>query len=456
MRRALRWLAGLTIVALIAAGIGWVLLGQEPPGSSQRTGRGARGGPGMAAGSQPTPVLAVPARAADVPIRLDTVGTVQALNTVTVRPQVDGQLIWIGFREGQDVRKGDLLAQIEPATYKAALDQAEAKKAQDQANLANARIDLDRYVRLAKTDYATKQQADTQRALVQQLEALVRADQAAIDTAKTQLGYATITAPIGGRTGLRLVDEGNIVGASTTEGIVVITEVQPIAAIFTLPQQFLRQVNAAVAAGPVTAEAMDSDNKTSLDRGMLEVVDNQVDPTTGTVKMKAAFPNADRQLWPGQFINVRLQVGLRKDAVVVPAAAVQRGPNGTVVYQVQEDDTVALRNVTVLQQDETQAVIGEGLAAGERVVTSGFARLTNGSKVQVSAPGATPAVPAAAQGAVRRGPGAASREGRTGGRQDRERPAGGRPAGERPVGERPAGERPQRQGGEAPPPRPAQ
>ncbi len=444
MRRALRWLIGLAIVALIAAGIAWVLVGQAPPASSQRMGRGAR--TGMA--TQATPVLAVPARAADVPIRLDTVGTVQALNTVTVRPQVDGQLIWIGFREGQDVRKGDLLAQIEPATYKAALDQAEAKKAQDQANLANARIDLERYARLAKSDYGTKQQADTQRALVQQLEALVRADQAAIDTARTQLDHATITAPINGRTGLRLVDEGNLVGASTTAGIVVITEVQPIAAIFTLPQQFLRQVNTAVAAGPVTAEAMDSDNRTVLDRGMLEVVDNQVDPTTGTVKMKASFPNANRQLWPGQFINVRLQVGVRKDAVVVPSAAVQRGPNSTVVYQVEEGDTVALKTVTVLQQDETQAVIGEGLVAGERVVTSGFSRLTNGSKVQVSAPGAPPTngtVPQAAPGEGRRGPGSASREGRAGGRPDRDRS-------QRPAGDAPA----PRPAGDAPAPRPAQ
>lgn len=432
MKRLLRWLVGLTILVLIAAGIGWVLMGQAPPASSQRMRRGAQ------MGNQPIPVLALAARQADVPIRLDTVGTVQALNTVTVRPQVDGQLIWIGFREGQDVRKGDLLAQIEPATYKAALDQAEAKKAQDQANLANARIDFERYSRLARTDYATKQQADTQRALVQQLEAQVRADQAAIDTAKTQLGYATITAPIDGRTGFRLVDEGNLVGASTTEGIVVITQMQPIAAIFTLPQQFLAQVNAAAAAGPVPAEAMGSDNRTVLDRGRLEVVDNQVDPTTGTVKMKATFPNADRQLWPGQFINVRLQVGMREDAVVVPSAAVQRGPNGPVVYQVQEGDKVALKDVTVVQQDETQAVIGKGLDAGARVVTSGFSRLTNGSQVVVSEPGATPTsgtVPAAAQ-PPRRGPGSASRESRTGNRPEHERPG--------------------RRGGEAPPPRPAQ
>ncbi|BBK36438.1 transporter [Allostella sp. ATCC 35155] len=432
MRRLLRWLVGLIVVAAIAGGIGWVLMGQQPPATSQRMGRSAFQG-----GGQAIPVLAVAASVADVPIRLDAVGTIQALNTVTVRPQVEGQLIWIGFREGQDVRKGDLLAQIDPATYKAAFDQATAKKAQDQANLANARVDLDRYVRLARTDYATKQQADTQRALVQQLEALVRSDQAAIDTAKTQLDHATITAPIDGRTGLRLVDEGNIVGSSTTGGIVVITQVQPIAGIFTLPQQFLRQVNAAVAAGPVPVEVIDSDNRTELARGQLEVVDNQVDSTTGTVKMKAVFPNADRQLWPGQFVNIRLQVGIRRSAVVVPSSAVQRGPSGTIVYRVEADDTIALRPVTVVQQDETQAVIGEGLAGGERVVTSGFTRLTAGSRVQVSAPGSTPAIVPVA-GERRRGPGSGPREGR----------------GPRGAGERPAGER--REGGPPPAARPAQ
>ncbi|BBK33228.1 multidrug efflux system membrane fusion protein [Stella humosa] len=457
MRRVVRWLVWLVVLGAIIGGIAWVLMGQQPPATSQRGGRGGfQGG-----GGQPTPVLAVPAATADVPIRLDAVGTIQPMNTVTVRPQVDGQLIWIGFKEGQDVRKGDLLAQIDPAIYKAALDQAEAKKAQDQANLTNARLDLERYVRLSRTDYATKQQADTQRALVQQLEALLRADQAAIDNAKTQLSYATITAPIDGRTGLRLVDEGNLVGQSTTTGIVVITQVQPIAAIFTLPQQFLNQVNAAMAAGAVPAEAIAPDNRTVLGTGVLEVVDNQVDPTTGTIKMKATFANADRKLWPGQFVNIRLQVGVRRGAVVVPSAAVQRGPNGTIVYLVQEGDTVALKPVTVVQQSETQAVIGEGLAAGERVVTSGFSRLMNGSKVQVSAPGPNPTSgPPAATGEGRRGPGA-NREGRGAGRGERpagERPAGERPAGERPAGERPAGERQQgaRPQGEASAPRPAQ
>ncbi|MCC7271457.1 MAG: efflux RND transporter periplasmic adaptor subunit [Alphaproteobacteria bacterium] len=384
MRRVLRWIAWLLVLALLAAGLAYVIVGRAPTTPAQRPGRAAMMGGG------PVPVLAAQVRRVDVPIRLDAVGTVQALNTVTVRPQVEGQLIWIGFREGQDVRKGDLLAQIDPAAFKAALDQAEAKKAQDQANLANARIDLDRYARLARTDYATKQQADTQRALVAQLEAQVRADQAAIDAAKTQLGYATMTAPIDGRTGLRLVDEGNIVGASTTAGIVTLTQVQPISILFTMPQQFLRQVNAAFAAGPVPADAVDSDNRTVLDQGRLEVVDNQVDVTTGTVKMKATFPNPGRLLWPGQFVNVRLQTGMRKDALVVPAPAVQRGPTGTVVYVIGENDTVAVKPVTVVQQDEMQAVLGDGLAGGERVVTSGFTRLTNGSKVQVSAPATAP------------------------------------------------------------------
>ncbi|MGE0719165.1 MAG: efflux RND transporter periplasmic adaptor subunit [Alphaproteobacteria bacterium] len=443
MRRVLRWLVGLLVVAAIAAGIAYVLTGRGPPASTQRPSRSAMMGGG------PIPVLAQQVRRTDVPIRLDAVGTVQALNTVTVRPQVEGQLIWIGFREGQDVRKGDLLAQIDPATFKAALDQAEAKKSQDQANLANARLDYDRYARLARTDYATKQQADTQRALVAQLEAQVRADQAAIDNAKTQLGYATITAPIDGRTGLRLVDEGNIVGASTTTGIVTITQVQPISVLFTVPQQFLRQVNAAVAAGPVPTEALDSDNRTVLDTGTLEVVDNLVDANTGTVKMKATFPNANRQLWPGQFVNIRMQTGLRKDALVVPTAAVQRGPQGAVVYVIGQDDTVAVKPVAVVQQDEMQAVLGDGLTGAERVVTSGFTRLTNGSRVQVSAPGSPeaggpPRGPRqGGQGAGGQGAGGQGR-GRRGPQQEGTAPppSAGQPADAAPASAAPSGRRP--------------
>jgi multidrug efflux system membrane fusion protein len=329
------------------------------------------------------PVLATPARIADVPVYLDSVGTIKALNTVTVRPQVDGKIVKILFKEGEEVKRGDVLAEIDPATYQALYDQAVAKKAQDEALLANARIDLARYSRLAEA--ATRQQADTQRAVVAQLEAQVQADQAAIDNAKAVLGYTKITAPIDGRTGIRLVDEGNIVRASDATGLVVITQVRPISAIFSLPQQQLARVNQAFARGPLTVEALATDNRTVLNRGVLQVIDNQVDQTTGTVRLKAELPNADLQLWPGQFVNVRLHIETLQQVVVVPTAAVQRGPKGPFLYVARENDTAAVRPVVLGQQDEAQAVVTGGLQPSERVITTGFARLTDGAQIAVSA-----------------------------------------------------------------------
>ena len=332
----------------------------EPAPSASRGGRGRReGGDGI------VPVLVAPARTADVPVTLDAVGTVQALNTVTVRPQVDGRLLAIAFREGQEVKRGDVLARIDPTTYQATFDQASAKKAQDEAQLANARLDLQRYQKLLETYAASRQQADTQKALVAQLEAQTRADQAAIDNAGAILGYTTIVAPIDGRTGLRMVDVGNLVRAGDP-AIVVIAQVAPIAVLFNLPQQHLRAVNAAQAKGELAVEALDSDNRTLIDRGVLQVVDNQVDQTTGTVRMKASFPNAERQLWPGQFVNVRLFIGTIPQAVVVPTAAVQRGPNGPYVYALGADGRVAQRPVTVTQQDERDTVLGSGVTPPSR------------------------------------------------------------------------------------------
>ncbi|NNM71164.1 efflux RND transporter periplasmic adaptor subunit [Enterovirga aerilata] len=401
-----RFLTALLILGIVAAGAAYVWrkeLGLTFPGQ-QVAGQGQRpaGGPGgrragaMRGGEGPVSVLAEPARVADVPVILEAVGTAQALNTVTVRSQVDGRLVELAFREGQDVRKGDLLARIDPTIYQAQYDQAVAKKAQDEANLANARIDLERYVNLAKTNYGSKQQADTQRALVAQLEAQVKADQGAIDNAKAYLDYTTITAPIDGRTGIRLVDQGNLVRASDTTGIVVITQIKPIAVVFNLPQQNLRAVNAAAQKGPLVVEALESDNRTVIDRGRLEVVDNQVDQTTGTVKLKASFPNASLQLWPGSFVNVRLTVDVLRGVTVVPTAAVQRGPNGAFVYALDEDRAV-LKPVTVGRQTETVAVIGSGIAPGERVITTGFARLTDGDRVRVAEGGSAdaPATPPA-------------------------------------------------------------
>jgi len=342
----------------------------------------------------PVPVLAASVARADVPVYLDAVGTIKALNTVTVRPQVDGKLLSVNFKEGDDVKKGDVLAKIDPVIYQAQLDQAKAKKAQDEAQLANSKIDLDRYERLAATNAINKQQADTQRALVAQNTALVQADQAAIENAQAMLGYTTIAAPIDGRTGIRQVDEGNIVHASdTNSSIVTITQIKPISVLFNLPQQDLPQVNAAFDKGPLTVEAQRSDNDAVIDRGVLRVVDNQVDQTTGTVKLKAEFPNPDLQLWPGQFVNVRLLIDTLKQVLVIPTGAVQRGPNGTFVYVIKDDNSAAVRPIVVQKQDETQTVVKSGVEPNERVVTTGFVRLTDGSKVTIgdaNAPAAPP------------------------------------------------------------------
>ena len=381
-RRAATW----TLVLLVLAGVGYYFFA----GTSQVTQRRGR----FAGGEGPVPVLAVPAKRADVPIYLDAVGTVRALNTVTVRAQVDGKLLSVNFDEGQDVKKGDVLAQIDPTTYKASLDQAVAKKAQDEAQLANSRNDLARYQRLAATNAINQQQADTQKALVAQNEALVQADQAAIDNARAMLSYTTIVAPIDGRTGIRQVDAGNIIHASDTNGVVIITQITPISVLFNLPQQNLDQVNAAFAKGALPVDALRSDDDKVIANGKLTVVDNQVDQSTGTVKLKAEFPNADRQLWPGQFVNVRLLADTLKQVVVVPTGAVQRGPKGTFVYVVKDDDTVSVQSITVQRQDEDQAVVSKGIEPDQRVVTTGFVRLAEGTKVAATAPGEQPATPA--------------------------------------------------------------
>ncbi len=355
--------------------------------SPQQQNRGRFGGEGG-----PVPVLAAAAAKADVPVYLDAVGTIKALNTVTVRPQVDGKLISVGFKEGEDVTKGAVLARIDPTIYQAQLDQAIAKKAQDEAQLANAKIDLDRYEKLAASNAINRQQADTQRALVAQISAQVQSDQAAIENAQATLGYTAILAPIDGRTGIRLVDEGNIVHASdVNSAIVVITQIKPISVLFNLPQQELGRINAAFAKAPLAVEAQRPDNNAAIDRGTLRVVDNQVDQTTGTVRLKAEFPNADLQLWPGQFVNVRLLIDTLKDVVTIPTGAVQRGPNGTFVYVVKDDSTVAMRPIVVQKQDETQTVVESGLSPPERVVTTGFVRLTEGSKVAVAGNDGAPA-----------------------------------------------------------------
>jgi membrane fusion protein, multidrug efflux system len=377
-RSAWRRRSAIAIVLLVIAGIVGAVFLYSPSQRPAQVGRFQR------QGNQPIPTLTATARVADVPVYLDGVGTTKALNTVTVSSQVDGKLINIYFKEGQDVPQGFVLAQVDPVVYQAQYDQAVAKKAQDEATLANARVDLERYVRLAQTNAGPKQQADTQKALVAQLEALVKSDQAAIENQRAYLDYTQVVAPIAGRTGIRLVDAGNIVQGSNTTPIVVLTQLRPIAIIFTLPQQQLAQVSKAMAQGQLSVDAFGPDNKTVIDRGKLMVVDNQIDQATGTIKLKAEFPNADLQLWPGQFVNVQLLVDTLKQVVVVSTAAVQRGPNGPFVFVIKDDNTVSMRPVTITQQDEGQSVIATGLQSGERVATTGFNQLADGTRVSVS------------------------------------------------------------------------
>lgn len=393
-----RWVVYSLIAVLLTAGVAWLML----PGQQQdrRAGfAGRRGGNS----DQPVPILVAAARTANMPVYFDGVGTVRALNTVTVNSQVDGKLLRLNFQEGQDVERGQELAKIDPAIYQAQYDQAVAKKAQDEALLANAKRDLDRYTRLAATNAVAPQQADAQRSLVAQYEAQVKSDQAAIENTSAYLNYTSVVAPISGRIGMRLVDIGNIVKASDATGLLVITQLRPINVLFTLPQQQLPQINKAFTKGPLTVEALAADGKVVSDRGELRVVDNQIDQATGTIKLKAEFQNTDLQLWPGQFINVRLLVDTLKDVVVVPTASVQRGPNGTFVYVVRDNDTVAMRPVTISLQDENLTVIPTGVQAGDRIVTTSFNQLADGRKVSVSTgePGAAP--PATAPGANRRG-----------------------------------------------------
>jgi len=375
----------MTLITLLILGglgyFGWTVWHQQP--QQQANGRNQR--PDL-----PVPVLAATPRILDVPVYLDGVGAIRALNTVTVRSQVDGKLIAVKFTEGQDVNKGDVLGEIDPALYQATYDQAVAKKAQDEAQLANQRIDLTRYEQLAASNAGSKQQADTQRALVAQTEALVKADQAAIDNAAATLSYTKIVAPLSGRAGLRQVDQGNIIHASDTTGLVVITQLQPIAVWFSLPQQQIMRVNAAAAKGTLAVDVFGNDGITVIDTGKLTGIDNQVDQTTGTLKLKAEFPNANYQLWPGQFVNVRLKVETLMQALVVPTSAVQRGPIGTFSYVVGEDNVVTAKPVTVTQQNEHDAVIASGIAATDKVVTTGFANLSDGSKVVIGRDDQTP------------------------------------------------------------------
>lgn len=353
--------------------------GARPGGAARR-----RGAPDP---DTPVPILAAKAESRDVPIYLDALGTVQAFNLVSIRAMIDGPLIEVRFREGQDVKQGDVLARIDPRPTQAALDSATAKKQQDEATLGNARLDAARYAKLGIAAGSSLQQMDTQRALVAQLEAQVRGDQATIDTAKTNFSYTTIAAPLDGRIGIRQVDVGNIVHTGDATPITVVTQLKPINVVFTLPQQALQPVAAAMQGAVPEVLALQSGGAArALDRGTLTVLDNQVDSATGTIKLKATFPNEGLKLWPGGFVNVRLLVDTQRGVTTVPAAAVQRGPAGTYVFVVNPDNTVKRQPIKVGHEDETLSIVTAGLAPGDQVVTDGAQRLNDASKVAIAGP----------------------------------------------------------------------
>ena len=373
------------ILILVLAAGGYAAWYYRPAPPEQSAGRGGKGGkPGD---MPPVPVVIGKAEKRDVPLYLDGLGNVQGFNTVVVRIRVDGQLEKIAFTEGQEVHAGDLLAQIDAKPFQAALEQAQAKQRQDEAQLANGKLDLARDVTLVEQKAVPQKTLDTQKALVATLEATVRADAAAVDSTKVQLSYTTIRAPIDGRIGLRLVDQGNVVHASDANGLVTISQLKPIALIFTLPEKNLQAIQREMAKGKLKVLAVGRENAVTLGEGELAVVDNQIDMTTGTIKLKAIFPNDNLQLWPGEFINARLLLTTRKDGIVVPASVVQRGPDNTYVFIVNDDQTVAMRPVTVDQFEDDKALIKEGLRAGERVVVDGQYRLQPGSHVKTATSG---------------------------------------------------------------------
>jgi membrane fusion protein, multidrug efflux system len=339
----------------------------------------------------PVPIVAATVATKDMPIYLSGIGTVQAFNTVTVHARVDGQVTKIAFTEGQEVKAGDLLAQIDPDPYRAALDQVTAKKGQDEAQLANARVDLQRYSDMLANEGVTQQQYDTQKSLVNQLVATVNADQAAIESAKVLLAYTSITSPIDGRIGIRLVDQGNIVHANDANGLLVITQLKPISVVFILPEQTLPAIRQeAHGTDPdLPVVAVSQGDTLVLGEGKLAVIDNQIDPTTRQFKLKATFSNSDLRLWPGQFVNARLLLTVRKGCTVVPAAVIQRGPEGAFVFIVKDDQTIDVRPVKVApalpaQVEQGEVIVEDGLQPGERVVLEGQFKLQQGSRVRMA------------------------------------------------------------------------
>jgi multidrug efflux system membrane fusion protein len=374
-RRRRRWFFPVLIALAIGGGLTWWWLA-----SRNSVSQSARAAPAV-----PVLVSATPAKIADVPVYFTGLGVAQAFNTVTVRSRVDGEVHKIAFVEGQMVKSGDLLAQIDSRPFQAVLDQAQAKLAQDQALLANAKLDLGRYSQLAQRDYASKQQVDTQQATVNQLTAQIQGDQAAIDNAKTQLGYTTIRSPINGRVGFRLVDQGNIVHASDQNGIVVITQLQPISVVFTAPERELPAIAKALASGTVPAQAL-SQSGDVLGEGSLTLINNEIDQLSGSVRMKATFPNETNKLWPGQSVSVRILIETLPKVVTVPADAVQRGTQGLYAYVVRANKTAEMRRIEIGLMDQGIVVVRSGIKEGELAVTAGQYRLRPDIPVQISGP----------------------------------------------------------------------
>ncbi len=375
------WLWFTLIVVVVGLVVAWLVLRPAPPGADQGR-KGFKGGPNAA--GRPTPVVAVAAKTADVNVYLNGLGSVTPLNTVAVKSRVDGQLMKVLFTEGQPVKAGEVLAEIDPRPFEVQLEQAEGQLAKDEALLKNAQVDLERYKVLFAQDSVAKQQLDTQSSLVRQYEATLKVDHAAIDNARLQLVYCHVVAPLSGRIGLRLVDPGNVVHASDANGLVVITQLQPIAAVFTLPEDSLPLVLKKLRSGDkLPVQAYDRSGKTSLASGVLLTVDNQIDPATGTVKLKAQFPNDGNELFPQQFVNLRMLVDVKRDATVVPNAAIQRGTPGTFVYVVKADRTVTVRKVQLGPADGDNISV-QGVSPGELVVVDGADRLREGASVQLA------------------------------------------------------------------------